>query len=239
MFSTAVVHILLSTASIYKWRLTKIDMKAALLQTGVAERDIYVIALRKSASHSKVLWVLLTAAYGLINANAKWKVHSDALLGELRFIAVKLRPKLLILPDASSTSQSAALLAKIVDEILISRPIKAPDNISWSLHDRFPLGPIVHSPAVLLFFVLRVTDLEDYTIAIDGDYKVDALVCLPLSHLLRKAFSDPITPIEQKAFTSVNCSVGWLGIPAFPFYSAFSSRKQQVAVHTTVSDLIA
>jgi len=61
----------------------KADVKAAFLKTGSAGRDIYVKPPRESGMKSTHLWILLTAVYGLVNANAKWQVQSDRRLFEL------------------------------------------------------------------------------------------------------------------------------------------------------------
>ena len=71
------MRLLISIASLYAWRLSKIDVKSAFLQTGKAERDVYVIPPVESGDRGKCAWLLETASYGLVNANAKWQVHSD------------------------------------------------------------------------------------------------------------------------------------------------------------------
>lgn len=70
------IRVVLSVALLRKWRIVKADAKSAFLQTGPADRDIYVVPPRESKMKSE-LWLLLAAVYGLINANAKWQVKSD------------------------------------------------------------------------------------------------------------------------------------------------------------------
>lgn len=53
-----------------RWRLIRIDVKTAFLQTGPASGDVYVIPPREY-SFWKELWLLLVATYGLVNWNAK------------------------------------------------------------------------------------------------------------------------------------------------------------------------
>lgn len=53
------------------------------LQTGRAQCDLYVVPPRESG-HKSELWLLLGAAYGLVNANAKWQVQSDTIFKLLR-----------------------------------------------------------------------------------------------------------------------------------------------------------
>lgn len=62
-----------SVASIKKWRLTLIDVKTAFFQTGSAGREVCVVTPMEGQERGKCLWLLLTAAYGLVNSNAKCK----------------------------------------------------------------------------------------------------------------------------------------------------------------------
>lgn len=55
-------------------------MKSGFLQTGAAKRSVYVIPPHKSADRFCCLWLLFSASYGLVNANAKAQVQLDNLL---------------------------------------------------------------------------------------------------------------------------------------------------------------
>lgn len=77
------VSMLLSAASLQKWRLLEVDVRAAYFQKGTEERDVYVMPHRKSTDHGKMLWLLFTAVYGLISSSAKWQYQSEDLLQNL------------------------------------------------------------------------------------------------------------------------------------------------------------
>lgn len=47
-----VVCVLLSTCALMKWFVTKINVRSALLQSGIADRDVYVKPPRESKSKS-------------------------------------------------------------------------------------------------------------------------------------------------------------------------------------------
>ena len=64
------IRILLSISALMQWHLAKIDFTSAFLQTGEAKRDDYVVPLRECRRKS-FYWLLLTSAYGLVNANSK------------------------------------------------------------------------------------------------------------------------------------------------------------------------
>lgn len=75
-----VIRIVASTANIRELRIVRIGTNGAFLQTGPEQRDVYVISPNESKSkYRNVLWILGTAAYGIINSNEKWKHQSDEL----------------------------------------------------------------------------------------------------------------------------------------------------------------
>lgn len=64
------VRTVLSVASMYNSRLTRADSSSSYVQTGKAQRDVYVLPTHKSSDRAHY-WLLLAAAYGMVNANAK------------------------------------------------------------------------------------------------------------------------------------------------------------------------
>lgn len=64
----------------FRWWMKKADVKSPFLQTRQAQRDVYVVPTRESndRSHYWHYWLLLTAAYGLVNNNAKYQDQSDS-----------------------------------------------------------------------------------------------------------------------------------------------------------------
>ena len=83
-----VIRLLLSVASPMKWTVTKIDFKAAFLQTGMAQRDVYVVP-RNEIERKNYYWLLLTASYGVLNTNAKWQSAIDDYFKSLGFYQLK------------------------------------------------------------------------------------------------------------------------------------------------------
>lgn len=64
-------RVLMSTLALPGWTIHKVDVKSAFISTGQAWRDVYIIPPLESPDRWKVLWLLLTAAYGNVNANSK------------------------------------------------------------------------------------------------------------------------------------------------------------------------
>lgn len=98
--------------------------------------DVYVVHPVESADRNKCLWLLLTASYELVNANAKWKVMSDLFYYRAR------------------NSSITAALAKSFDDFLICGEHATVDDSVSSLNDRYTLGTIVHGPYSLRYFGL-------------------------------------------------------------------------------------
>lgn len=65
------LRILESVASLHGWTVYKADVTVAVLQTGIAQRDVYARPPKESQTKTTHLWLLLTAVHGLVNANAK------------------------------------------------------------------------------------------------------------------------------------------------------------------------
>lgn len=78
------------------WRVSKLDVESAFLQPGLADLDVYGLPPRESSDRKKVLWLLFTAACGLINADANWQVQSDALMYDNRLIRPSVVPQLFL-----------------------------------------------------------------------------------------------------------------------------------------------
>lgn len=73
MRSPVGMRVQFSTARLFKWKKHKVDVKYAFLQNGSARQDIFLVPPRQSPDRGKVLWMLSTAAYGLVKSNSKWQ----------------------------------------------------------------------------------------------------------------------------------------------------------------------
>lgn len=71
------LRVLLPTAALSKWCVTKMYVKAAFPQSGPTSRDVYLILWRNRSNSGKVLRLMFTAVYGLVNEKAKFQVQSD------------------------------------------------------------------------------------------------------------------------------------------------------------------
>lgn len=124
------------------WALSKADAEAAFLQTGSSQRDVYLIHPKKSRGRS-VYWLLLRAAYILVNANAKWQHQSDEKIKEKGRTQVYVTLQLLYL---YRDSKLVLLVAKIFNELLITGEPKDQKQFIKGFYEKFKLGTVTHGP---------------------------------------------------------------------------------------------
>lgn len=109
------VRIVLSIVYLFKWNLNKADLKSAFLQTEEIQREVFVISPRESTDRLDY-WLLLTAAYGFVDANVKWKDHSDILITSIGLRQVIFVPQRFF---NMRGNRLCLIVAKIVDDIII------------------------------------------------------------------------------------------------------------------------
>lgn len=144
---------LLSTSSLFCWRFHKVDVKSAFLQARHGQRNVYVVPPRDSLDRRKFLSLLLTVAYSLANANAKWQVLPDELLRNICFTPSPLIPQLFLM---FHDYRVVANISKIFDDVLLSGLDHPMENIIQQINDSFTFVIVVHGPVPLRFFGLNI-----------------------------------------------------------------------------------
>ena len=143
------IRILLSAVVVKKWHLTKIHITRAFLQTGSAQRDVYVIPPRE-CSNREFYWLLLAASYGLLNTNAKWQKHSDATFEKLGLLNVAYVPQLFC---RKVDGELRLIVLKVVDDILIGGLTDDRKAFVQKLKEHYVIGTIVHTPSFMKFLL--------------------------------------------------------------------------------------
>lgn len=212
------VRVILSNAALRKRRIVKIDVKSAFLQSGPDQPDVHVISPWESSYHND-LWLLLSAAYGLVSANAGWHMESDPALLSLWLKPIPQIAQLLGI--GGSNHDIRLIVIKIVDDTLVT----CTDAEIWSFAaefgKRFPLRSISQGPGEFRFYGLNNLQKEDFTCSLDGDDKLFSLSPYPLSCVHRRQCDEGMKTIEKQAFMSIHSAIGWLCIIVSPLY-AFS-----------------
>lgn len=159
MCPATAIWIIASVASLYRWKLSKTDATLAILQTGSTARNVYVLPPKKSPSRGNYAWILLTAAYGLCDANAKSLVQSDDRLHQIGFISVPLIPQCFGLPKRDML---IAIACNVVDGFLPAGTPAVVEPIIRKTNNCLKLGTALYDPGQLRFF--RIILLSNMTI---------------------------------------------------------------------------
>lgn len=227
-------RILLSICSLFQWTLAKIDVKLAFLQTGSALRDVYVVPPRESPRRP-FYCLLLTAAYGLVNASAEWQRHSDDFLRSLGFLQLVHVPQLFYMRRCE---KRCLLAVKVVDDFLLAGEDVCTREVVKQVSKKYNVGTIVFGLGTFSFFGLNILQDTDGSICIRGDDKLDQLESHPISRLRRKESEEGLNAVELFAYGYLNGSLGFLGNAASPFCDFATSFLQQRRSNPLVKDLV-
>ena len=115
-----------SIATIFSWPVWKVDFDTVILQSGDSKQDVYVRPPKKCASPHKFPCLLLTASYGLVNANYKWQMESDYCLYQFGMAQLPEVPQLFFL---KSHGKLVLVADKVVDDILIAGCLSRTRNL--------------------------------------------------------------------------------------------------------------
>lgn len=175
--SPKVLRIIESVAPRYGWKLYKADVTtAAFLQIRSAQSNVYVRTPKEIKYKTTHLQLLLTAAYGLVNSNAKWQNNSDEFLLKNGLIQSKHVPKLFFKKKAG---KQVLVVAKIVDDLKAAGIRQRAKDFLDAFDSRFKLGTINNAPGKPRFFGINTTQGNDFTIYTDADYKLEAIMECP------------------------------------------------------------
>ena len=111
----------------------------------------------REAGRRQFYWLLLVATHGLVNANAKWQVHSDGTFEKLRLKPTIIVPHLFFRKDGLLK----LLVAKVTDDMLIGGPKEERQKSIEQLHGVYEIGTITHIPGKFLFFGLVIEQDEE------------------------------------------------------------------------------
>lgn len=118
------------------------------------------------------VWLLLTAVYSLVNANAKWQNRLDSVMVSLGFSQFKYIPQLFY---KKRNGKLILIMAKIVDDL---KAAGCDDNVTLFLRyfDKiYKFGDINHGPGKVRYFGINTIEHQDSTVETNADDKLDAL----------------------------------------------------------------
>lgn len=131
------IRLLQSIAAFFGCKVSDADAETAFIQTGKAERDVWIKPPTDSKMRSTHLLVLLVVAYGLINSNAKWQKTFDQLFKDFGLIQCQQVPQLFF---KHGNNQLIIAGAEAVDYLKVSGPGDQAERFLASFNETFQLG---------------------------------------------------------------------------------------------------
>lgn len=119
-------------------------------------------------------WFLLSVAYGLAYANAKWQKRGDGFLRLIGFTQLVYIPQLFyMITDCVLT----AITARAVDDVLFDGEDAEIANVIPVIKRQSSLGTIVYGPGGFLFYSLQFEQDRSMEVTIGAYQKLHTLVC--------------------------------------------------------------
>ena len=177
----------------------------------------------------------MTAAYGLVNTNAKWQLQSDKVMTDHGLVQVTQIPQLFYLERAGTLK---LLVAKIVDDLLITGTPDETKQFIKVFDSKYKFGSVISGRGHLRFFGLNILQNDDFSSTIDGNEKLEALQPVPLTRSGRRSGSEPMNAIEKTSYMSLSSSINCLGMTTSVFCSYYFSLLQQKITENTMSKLL-
>lgn len=125
------------------------------------------------------MWLHLTAANGLVNANAKWQYQCDAIMLELGLLQSKYIPQLLY---KKQDGKFVLLVAKILDDLKVAGHDNNAQLFLEAFDRKFKFGTVSHGPGQMRFFGINTVQHEDFSIETDAEDKIEAVSQYLLLH---------------------------------------------------------
>ncbi|CAN8063100.1 unnamed protein product [Agarophyton chilense] len=170
-------------------------------------------------------WLLLSAAYGILNAGAKWKEITDTFLRDIGVLLLEYVPQLFY---RRFSRERLTLAVELVDDILFAAPRHRLTQVINRVKDDYMLGTVVYGSH----------SEKEFCNTIHGDHKLQCFELLVISRLRRKEPEDTLKNNEKARFGSLNSSIGWLGIAASQCRAHAASFIQQKKPLPYVKDLV-
>lgn len=101
---------------------------------------MFVRSPSESSQKKGFFWIFNSAAYGLVNTNAKWKVQSNHLIHDLGLLRITLIPELFYI---KTSNKLTVLYAQILDDLLFEGQTADVDQVIRCFNDKCILGTIV------------------------------------------------------------------------------------------------
>ena len=193
------IRMILSIAACYRFKIGKIDIKAAYFQSGSIKRKIYVRPPRELLLYQTV-WQLLCLPYGIVEAGRQWQLVSDDFLKSIGMQAIYALPQCFIVKN---NGEWQLIVGKIVDDFLLAG---TPRMLSWfskKIRGRFQVGAEAFAPDQIRFDGLLLKQARDGSIRASMEEFANSIKPIELSPARRKKNEEPVSKSELKMYQSL------------------------------------
>lgn len=157
MCSASVIRIFHSLAAISRWKIFKADVKAALLKTEEAQRDVYVRPIwSQDFLH---YWLLPASTYRLVNANDKFHSQIDQLSIDLQLRLIVVMPQLIYLRNYNTF---VLVFIKIVNDFLYTLEMSQVNVVPKKIDETVKLGNFFHATGHMKLYGMSITHLDEF-----------------------------------------------------------------------------
>lgn len=122
----------------------------------------------------------------------------------------------------------AAIATKIVDKLIHAGALYTTDHIILAISARVKFGTIIQGPGHLRYLALNLHQHDNYATTVDCDSNLDGLVAMAIFRLCIRDIDDLLTSVSSRDLASLNSTMKWLGMTAYPFCAAFTSGVEQL-----------
>lgn len=180
------------------------------------------------------VWLLLVAAYGLFDSNAKWQEQSDQVLINFGLEQCHQFPQLFFKRDGNLI----LVVAKFVDDNKVMGQDEYAKYFLQTFNVKFKLGNITSGPFKMRCFGINVLQEDYIKIKTNAEDKSNSLADYFLSRRRQNQFGSLINSMERAHYASTNSSFQLLRTAVSLFCSLYASYLQKKTPETNVIHLV-
>lgn len=214
MCSLLGMRILLITAPLREWWVVKEDTETAFIQTCPAQRQVLVVPPAEYANRRNDLWLMLAAAYAVINYSVKCHRKSDDAFKIIEMEQIEFIPQLGALHG--KTRVVILFTCTLVYDIFLTGTDDQLRYYMTELNNIFRLGETLNGTGPLRFSGMNLKQADDISISIHADDKLTPIETNSICQRRRRQAEETINEIKAKAFLSIIFSNGLLFITVPP-----------------------
>jgi len=238
-----VIRLLLSIATLLGFRLGKIDVKKAYLQSGPITRQIFVrpprewhtMSANAPRSSRMILWKLRKLPYGIVEAGRQWHLVAESWLMEtLKFERISGLSQIFIKRD--DAGHIFLIVAKVIDDFLIAGNLESIKLFIAKAKKQFEIGTVVVDGKIKFNGSEIVQNARGSTILSMKEYS-SRILPINLSRTRKTQVDSVATPDELREYQHLAGVLNFLGKGALPHASFVTSYMLQKIAPLKVSGI--